>query len=115
MSNFDRVLKEFAKAFLAIVLVDPDNRPVARYMMAGLDASTADAPLETARRILQSPERRADLESWQESVFYDLDGRRLVCRPLRLASGVHLLIVLTAADKSYRRQLGQLVNALKKA
>jgi hypothetical protein len=86
------------------------------YVAPGLDRTTTEAPLLTARRIFGNPESRAQLAHLHESVFYDLDGRRLVCRPLALETPgkgeLHLLIVLIPAGQAYRRALNRLVKTL---
>ncbi len=101
--------------FLAAVLVDSENDVVATHMVPGLDQKTANAPIETTRRIFNNPDSRAALKNLHESVFFDLDGRRLVCRPLQLWGTLHLLIVLTPAERAYRRALNKLVRAIQKA
>jgi hypothetical protein len=113
----DLFSSEAAEAgLLAALLVGPDDQEVASFVAAGLDKATAATPLQTTQRIFSNPESRAQLAKMQESIFYDLDGRRLICRPLMLPTlhtdAPHLLIVLTTAEQSYRRGLNKLVRAL---
>lgn len=93
--------------FLVATFISPDNKIIASYALSGLDESTTVAPLETTNRIFGNSESQAALYEMQESVFYDLDGRRLVCRPIILKNSLYLLIVLTRAKTSYRRDLNQ--------
>lgn len=104
---------------LAALLVGPSHQVVASYVMVGLDQATADSPLGVTQRIFGNAESRAQLTQLQESVFYDLDGRRLICRPLLLPAmddtAPHLLIVLTNAEQTYRRALNKLIRAIENA
>jgi len=93
--------------FLVATLVSPDNEIVASYALSGLDEDTISAPLVTTKRIFSNPESQAALYQMQESVFYDLDGRRLICRPINLQGTLYLLIVLTKSKTAYRRDLNQ--------
>lgn len=111
----DQVFAGIGSTFLAAVLVNTDNQVIATHVVPGLDKPTANAPVETTRRIIQNPDSRAALENLHESVFFDLDGRRLVCRPLQLNGEMHLLIVLTPAQKAYRRALNNLVRQIVEA
>ena len=90
---------------LVAIMVSPDNETVASYALSGLDEDTIAAPLETTKRIFGNPDSQAALQQMQESVFYDLDGRRLICRPILLGNNLYLLIVLTKAKTTYRRDL----------
>ncbi|MBL1134034.1 MAG: hypothetical protein HND46_01855 [Chloroflexi bacterium] len=104
---------------LAALLVSPKDELVASYVAAGLDKATAETPLLTTQRIFGNAESRAQLAQLQESVFYDLDGRRLICRPLMLPTlddtAPHLLVVLTTAEQTYRRALNKLIRAIENA
>ncbi len=104
---------------LAALLVSPGDQVVASYVAVGLDKATAESPLLTTRRIFGNAESRAQLAQLQESVFYDLDGRRLICRPLMLPTlddaGPYVLVVLTTAEQTYRRALNKLVRAIENA
>jgi hypothetical protein len=114
-SPFQDLLKhEAAQAgFLAVLLVNPQGEAAASYVAPGLTPLTAQTPLETARRIFGNPDSRAELAHFQESVFYDLDGRRLVCRSVQLsADQPYLLIVLAPAEGAYRRGLSNLIKRL---
>ena len=93
--------------FLVVTFVSPDNEIIASYHLSGLDEDTIAAPLRTTSRIFGNPESQAALHQMQESVFYDLDGRRLVCRPIVFGDNPYLLIVLTKGKMAYRRDLNQ--------
>ncbi|NDJ85803.1 MAG: hypothetical protein GYB66_07950 [Chloroflexi bacterium] len=112
MTAFEDLIADALEHFLVIALVDEQNNVVAESARAGLDAESASAPVETARRIFNNPESRRALQNLQESLFYDLDGRRLVCRPVQFRGQPHLLIILAAAERAYRRALNTLVRRL---
>lgn len=114
MGQLDALLQVDSAEFLAAIVVGPQQTILGRYAQAGLDATTAQAPLLTTQRIFSSPENLAALAEMQESVFYDLDGRRLVCRPIIVRSEIYVLIVLTPAENAYRRTLNKLVKAIEK-
>ncbi|MBI5931068.1 MAG: hypothetical protein HY862_17295 [Chloroflexi bacterium] len=104
---------------LAALLVSPADQVIASYVIGGLDKATAETPLVTTQRIFSHAESRAQLAQLQESVFYDLDGRRLICRTLMLpsldATTPHLLIVMTTAEQTYRRSVNKLIRAIENA
>lgn len=112
MKKLEAAFIQSMTGFLAGVLADPDNQVIATYSRPGLDQETAQAPLETTRRIFNNPDSRAALSNLQESVFYDLDGRRLVCRPLRVQGKIYLLIILVPSGNTYRRAVNRLVTEL---
>jgi hypothetical protein len=115
MTALEAVFKQITPDFLVAVLVDSTHQTIASHFRPGLDKTTTRTPLATARRIFQNPDSRAALATLRESVFYDLDGRRLVCRPLQLGGKLHVLIVLIPAEKPYRRQLNFLVRQIEAA
>ncbi len=112
MPDLDAILTEHGSKFLAVIVAGDNDRVLAAYARRGLDQATLEAPLATVRRVFNNPDSRAALVDLAESVFYDLDGRRLVCRPLQLEGEIVLLIVLTPAEKAYRRDLNTLVREI---
>lgn len=115
MGQLDSLLQTNAADFLAVLLVGPQQIILGSYTQAGLDTTTAQTPLDTTQRIFNHPESRAALAEMQESVFYDLDGRRLVCRPIKAHGDIYVLIVLTSGETAYRRGLNKLAKAIEKA
>ena len=91
--------------FLVATFISPDNEILASYSLSGLDEDTLSTPLETTKRIFSNSESQAAILQMQVSVFYDLDGRRLICRPIILENTPYLLIVLTKSNVAYRRDL----------
>ncbi|MCB9436153.1 MAG: hypothetical protein H6673_04060 [Anaerolineales bacterium] len=114
MGQLDALLQVDGSEFLAAVIVGPQQTILGSYAQVGLDTTTAQAPLVTTQRIFSSPESLTALAEMQESVFYDLDGRRLVCRPIIVRGKIYVLIVLTSAESTYRRTLNKLVKAIEK-
>lgn len=115
MAHIEDVFAEIdSSRFLAALLVDTQGHPVASFAPDGLDADTRHAPAEAAQRIIHDPNGIELLASFQESVFYDLDGRRLVCRVVMIDHQTYILIVLTPSDTAYRRALQSLVRDLEK-
>ncbi|PJF44999.1 MAG: hypothetical protein CUN55_01085 [Phototrophicales bacterium] len=113
MSNAQTVFQKIdPKRFLAALLLDEHGETVARYQIAGLDIRTQQAPLDVATRVLNYPKGLQILEMLQESIFYDMDGRRLICRVIHINEHPYLLIVLTPANSAYRRALSQLIRQL---
>jgi hypothetical protein len=99
--------------FLAGLLVNSTAEIVAEYVLLGLDPDSQQAIKDVAQRVFSYPEGLQALQQFAESVFYDLDGRRLVCRAVEVEQGttshLYLLVVLTPADIAYKRALGKLV------
>lgn len=113
MSDPQTVFAEIdPKRFLAALLLDANGAVVAQFAIQGLDTRTQQAPYDIATRVLNYPNGMNVLQTLKESVFYDLDGRRLICRVVVIEEARHLLIVLTAADSAYRRALDQLTRQL---
>jgi hypothetical protein len=52
------------------------------------------------------------LERVREAIFYDWDGRQVVCRPFRANQTDYLLILLTPPKKAYKQAAGKIVRAL---
>lgn len=101
--------------FLAALLVNGHHASiVAQYMVRGLDPDSQQALQNIAQRVFDYPTGLHALQRFTESVFYDLDDRRLVCRVVEIEhppdeSVLLLLVVLTPAGVAYKQAVRQLV------
>lgn len=113
MSDIQTIFEQLdPKRLLAALLLAPDGNVVAQHSIRGLDEATQQAPYNIATRVLNYPTGLAALETLKESVFYDMDGRRLICRLVLTSGNPHLLIILTPANATYRRALDQLIKQI---
>ncbi len=113
MSDLQAILANIdSKRFLAALLLDTHGAVVAQHAIKGLDTRTQQAPYHIATRVLNYPNGVSVLQTLKESIFYDMDGRRLICRVITVAQTPHLLVVLTPAESTYRRALDQLARQL---
>lgn len=109
MSRFDNAFFDIeTERFLAGLLINSEAAILARYIIDGLDAASEQALFDVAKRIFNYPEGLIALKQFAESIFYDIDGRRLICRVLELDDTLYLLVVLTPAEIAYKRALAKL-------
>jgi hypothetical protein len=103
--------------FEVVMLTDLRGQIVAAARSDNATPETLGALLDVAGRIAARPDDRAKLATAGESTFFDWDGRRVVCRWLKLsgASEPLLLVVLAPQGKTYKRAVSQLVKELRQS
>jgi hypothetical protein len=101
--------------FEVVMLTDLKGQIIAAARSDEATPETLGALLDVAGRIAARPDERTKLAAAGESTFFDWDGRRVICRWLKLSgtSEPHLLIVLVPHGKAYKRAVSQIAKQLR--
>jgi hypothetical protein len=97
--------------FEAALIIDLKGSILAAARADDTMPETVGALLDIALRIAARPEDRAKLADVGESIFFDWDGRQVICRwfTRRKSSEPRLLVVLAPRGKPYKRAVSLLV------
>lgn len=117
MPDIDTIIEQIRNKaeFEAVLLTDLQGQIVAAARSDDATPEMLGALLDVAGRIATRPDDRAKLVAAGESTFFDWDGRRVICRWLKLSAAPepHLLIVLAPHGKAYKRAVSQLAKELR--
>lgn len=98
--------------FEAIVLTDWQGGIIAAARDDGTSPETLSALLDVATRLISRTEDRAQLAKDGESIFFDMEGRQVICRWFDKPQP-RLVIILAPHGKPYKRAVGALVKEIK--
>jgi hypothetical protein len=96
--------------FSAVIVTDSKATLLTAAYARTLQPETVRELWEMAARAVANTGGR--LDQLREAIFYDWDGRQVVCRPFRARKVDYLLILLTPPKKSYKQAAGKIARAL---
>ncbi len=96
--------------FSAVIVTDSRATLLTAAYAKALQPETVRELWEMAARAVANTGGK--LERLREAVFYDWDGRQVVCRPFRVKATDYLLILLTPPKKSYKQAAGKIARSL---
>jgi hypothetical protein len=94
--------------FEVILVTDLKGSIIASARDDETSPDTLGALLDVATRITVRPEDRADLAAEGESVFFDWEGRQVICRWLAMRHP-RLLVILAPRGAAYKRAISRLI------
>ena len=116
LDDFDAQLEEIrAQAeFEALLLTDLTGNVIAAARSDDAAPETIGGLLDVAMRIAARPDDRQQLATVGESVFFDWEGRQIICRWFTVKEQPRLFVILAPHGKPYKRAATQLVATAKR-
>ncbi len=100
--------------FEALLLTDLKGNVIAAARSDDAAPESIGGLLDVATRIAERPDDRQQLASVGESVFFDWEGRQIICRWFTVKDDPRLFVILAPHAKPYKRAATQLVGAAKR-
>ncbi len=101
--------------FEAVLVTDSTANVISAAYAEGVPLETLDALLALASR---AAARQTDLQTLidaKETIFFDWEGRQVICRLFQAGKQPYLMVVLAARGKAYKQTVGKLIKAAQKA
>jgi hypothetical protein len=97
--------------FVAVLLTDLKGNVMAAVRSDDASPDSIGALLDVSTRIAARPDDRQKLAAVGESVFFDWEGRQIICRWFTVKDQPRLFVILAPHGKPYKRAASQLIGA----
>ncbi len=98
----------------AVLVTDQVGHLIGAAAMEQVTPETLDALLALARRVVSSADQFKALIAAKETLFFDWEGRQVVCRPFEAAKQPYLLVIFAPRQKAYKQAASKLIKAAQK-